>query len=247
MQSWAGLIYLFGTIVIGMTIVSGVIFVSEKFGKQNGALLIAACVGGIVTMASVMSSAKFNLLQFGSVSFVIAGGSMFWATISLAQDYLNETYGAKMARLSMYGGFLGWFVGTVMLLWLLYFVPTPSGMVDLTNQAKNVLGLVARVNMAAFAAYFVSSWTNIWIFDRIKRATEGKTGIYLWFRTVISTGAAMLVDSLIFTFGAFVFVLPIAVVFNIIIANLVVKWTTSVVEIFWLQPLVNVKNKRKKV
>jgi uncharacterized integral membrane protein (TIGR00697 family) len=168
----------------------------------------------------------------------------FVPVFSLAQDYLNEIYGAKVAPGSVYGGFFGWFVGTLMMLWLLFFVPTPPDMMELTAKAQSVLGLVARVNLTAFVSYLLSSWLNVYIFDRMKQATQGKTGLHLWFRTVTATGAAQLVDSIIFVIGAFALVLPGSVLINILIANLIVKWANSLFGIFWLQPLVNAKRRK---
>ncbi|KJS21884.1 MAG: hypothetical protein VR72_08470 [Clostridiaceae bacterium BRH_c20a] len=243
MAGWEGLWYLIGTIVLGMTVVAAVIYFSERISKEHATILIAGTLSGVVSIASVMSSAKFNMLALGGVTFVVAGGSMFWATISLGQDYLNEIYGPKTARSSVYAGFLGWLAGTIMMVWLLNYVPTPPDMLNLTEQAKSVLGSVARINMAAFVSYLLCSWTNIWVFDRMKKATQGKTGFYLWLRSVTSTAAAQLIDSVFFVTLAFAGTLPNSVLINIVIANLIVKWSTSAVEIFWLQPLVN--NKRK--
>jgi len=114
----------------------------------------------------------------------------------------------------------------------------------LTAKAKDTLGLVARINIAAFVAYLINSWVNVYIYDKLKKKFEGKRGVHLWLRAVVSTGLAMILDSLIFSFGSFAGVLPSSVIWGMIFANCVVKCSTSLVEVFWLQPLIDLKKKQ---
>jgi hypothetical protein len=91
-----------------------------------------------------------------------------------------------------------------------------------------VLAPMWRIVLASIVAEVASQLVNTevyqWFRDRVTRRR-------LWARSLVSNGAAIPVDNLIFAFGAFAFVLPWTVVWQIFVFNLAVKLLVTTVSV----------------
>lgn len=91
-----------------------------------------------------------------------------------------------------------------------------------------VLAPVWRIVLASILAEVVSQLVNTevyqWFRDRVTRRR-------LWARSLISNSAAIPIDNLIFAFGAFAFVLPWTVVWQIFVFNLAVKLLVTTISV----------------
>jgi uncharacterized integral membrane protein (TIGR00697 family) len=85
--------------------------------------------------------------------------------------------------------------------------------------------MVPRVVAASLAAYWVGSFVNAFVMARMKEwmIKWDPNHKHLYLRTIGSTIAGEGIDSLIFIFGAFLFVMPLQAVFTMMLIQWGVK------------------------
>jgi len=132
-----------------------------------------------------------------------AGGNVLYATVFLATDILNEYYGRKEAQKAVW---LGFFVTIFFLIMSQLFLRMIPADYDIAQGAMETLfGFLPRVVLGSMVAYLVSQSLDVYIFDKIKKATGEK---WLWLRNNGSTMTSQLVDTIIFTLFVFWGVYP---------------------------------------
>jgi len=147
------------------------------------------------------------------------------------EDYLNELYGKRVAKFNVYAGWLAKIAVALGLLFIIYLMQNPSNLniIERNEQFDGLLSLGPRLNISSIIAILIAGLVNVEIFSRLRKATKEK---HLWLRSSLSSIIAIIVDNLVFTFGSFLFVIPISTIWNM-------TWTTSVVHIsiaLWALP-----------
>jgi len=171
-----------------------------------------------MTMSLILISvfgAKLILI-FG---FTTNSGNIFYATIFLVNNILNEYYGRKVAYQS-----LGVSLFTLMLFLILGELVARTvglGQTEHVNRAIKVLfeGL-PRIALASMGAYLISLSVNIFLYDLMYRKLK-KQGI--WMRNILSSGVGQFVDSLIFFTIAFTGTVGQSVVIEIMFIGFLIK------------------------
>jgi len=88
---------------------------------------------------------------------------------------------------------------------------------------------------SSLIAYLISQLNDIWIFHFLKNKTKGK---YLWIRNNVSTWISQFIDSVIFSFFAFLILpyifntvsLPLSVVLQIAISTYIMKLIVAAID-----------------
>ncbi len=101
---------------------------------------------------------------------------------------------------------------------LLAFPPAPGW--PYQEAFETVFGSTPRIVLASLVAYFAGEFCNSYVLAKMKIVTEGR---FLWTRTIGSTIAGELVDSLIFYPVAFLGTWSNDLVVRVMIANYVLK------------------------
>lgn len=118
----------------------------------------------------------------------------------LLGDIINEYYGAKYAKNTVYIG-LAMSIFTFIVLNLAQALPSLDAPYNVTPEAFNsIFGSAKLMYIASVSAYFVGSLTDIYLFQLIKRVTKGKL---LWLRATGSTVVSQLLDSFVVSYVAF--------------------------------------------
>jgi hypothetical protein len=91
---------------------------------------------------------------------------------------------------------------------------------DLQNAYLAILGQAPRIVGASLIAYFAGEFINSFILAKLKIATKGR---WLWTRTIGSTIAGEMIDTLLFCFIAFYGLYPNRLLLSIIISNYIFK------------------------
>ncbi|MCD6344002.1 MAG: queuosine precursor transporter, partial [Anaerolineae bacterium] len=122
--------------------------------------------------------------------------------------------------------------GVINLLMAAYFAflsnLTPDPTWALQNAFASVLTPVWRIVVASIAAELASELMDTEIYHLwVTRVTRR----YQWTRVLLSNSFSIPLDSLIFCWGAFGGVLPVAVVWSIFWANVLVKGLTTLVSL----------------
>jgi uncharacterized integral membrane protein (TIGR00697 family) len=188
---------------------SAVILMYRLWGKHGLYAMIASSV--IICNIQVIAIVK----MFGLVATL---GNIVYASIFLSTDILSEVYGKKDARKGVWIGFFCLFWAMIAMQFAIRFAPDVSDFI--MPHLKQVFSLLPRVSAASLGAYLISQHHDIWAFHFLKTRTEGK---YLWLRNNLSTAVSQLIDSLVFTLGAFWGVYEYDVLIQIIVTTYLFK------------------------
>lgn len=237
--SW---VTLFATVLFSAILVSVVILVTERFGKVWAPILIVCFLSGMSIVFDYGGARQTELTLFNTTLF-FACGPMMWPVIALGQDYLNEFYGKKIALNYTFGIFLAKVGVALATIWIIFFLPVPVSNEALGETARTFNSIMAgapRINISSIVAAIASFATNIYIFSKLKEITKGK---HLWLRNIASSLIASTVDSILFFFGSFAFVLPWGVIWNNVFSYLLICVVTIVIDLAFLYIMVHIKRK----
>ena len=161
-----------------------------------------------------------NIILFG---FEATLGNCVYATAFLATDIISEWYGRQDAKKAVWMGLFSMLSMTVLMQLAILFVPSPSDMMN--PSLINLFSFMPRIATASIVAYLISNLHDVWSFNFWKTKTHGK---HLWLRNNASTMVSQLIDSVIFTLGAFYGVYHGRVLVEIILTTYLLKWLVAV-------------------
>ena len=173
-----------------------------------------------------------NLIGPGkTVAFTVPGldwrvafgcGNLFFPVSYIFGDVLTEVYGYARSRRAIWAGFGAMVFATIMAAVVVHMPADPA---EPFNQAfqpalELVFGNTWRIAVGSILAFWVGDFVNSYVLARLKVATEGR---FLWVRTIGSTVAGQLVDSVIFYPIAFAGIWVTDTLVKIILFNWVFK------------------------
>lgn len=161
---------------------------------------------GLFTYAVVaLVVANIQVLKITPFTFyndTIALGTIVFSSIFLCHDILTDHFGAIVAKKSVRIGFFTLLFFTIaMVLTMGFPVAQPDGAQEVQSALQKLFVPVPALFVASLTSYIISQYNDIWIFDRLKGTTGSKL---LWLRSLVSTGIASLLDSIIFSVLAWV-------------------------------------------
>lgn len=148
-------------------------------------------------------------VQFSVYSAPVALGTVTFSSTYLATDILAERYGARSARRCVMIGFVSYLAFTVLMLLTIGMRPLTAEQAgtDMAWALENHRHITALfVNspalfLAGMIAYLTSQFHDVWLFERLKKATKGR---YLWLRNNVSTALSALIDNFVFSVLAWI-------------------------------------------
>lgn len=183
-----------------------------KFFKKTGVYAWIALATVIANIEVVKCVDIFGLpLTLGNVTY----GSIFLAT-----DILSEKYGRKDAQKAVFLGFFALIILTIFTQIDILYIPSSN---DFAQDAmKTLFTLTPRICLGSMLAYLISNITDVFLYEKVKNILpENK---FLWIRNNIATMTAQLIDTIIFTFIAFLGVFPLQIVLELCLTTYVVKF-----------------------
>ena len=125
--------------------------------------------------------------------FVFGTGVLFFPISYLFGDILTEVYGYKRSRKVVWAGFAAIGFASFMAWVVVALPPDPSW----TNQKawETVFGGTWRVVLASMLGFFAGEFVNSYVLAKMKILTRGR---WLWTRTIGSTIAGEMADSIVF-------------------------------------------------
>jgi len=185
-----------------------------------GVLTVAAYIAA--QMMSDIGSLKIALVA----SFSIDGGTFIYPFTFTLRDMVHKLLGRKAARTMIVAA------AGINLLMALFFAflaklpPDPSW--PLQQAFADVLTPVWRIVLASILAEVISELLDTEIYQLwVNRITRR----YQWARVLVSNSVSVPIDSLVFVWLAFGGVMPVAVVWSIFWANVLVKGITTLVSL----------------
>ena len=175
---------------------------------------------------------------------------MFAATLVAVTVIVAERFARVWAPIWIIGMLIGMsilfdYAGTKQTeptLWIIFVLPVPNdpGLSGVAERFNDLLGQAPRINIASIVAVAVAFTVNPWVYQRMRIITGGR---HLWLRQQVAAVASLTVDAIIFFLGAFLGVLEIGVIWDIMWAYLVVAYATISIDTAFLDGMVNVRRK----
>jgi len=162
------------------------------FGKEG----LLACIVLAILLANLQGPKLTTIFGFET-----SLGVIFYSGIFFATDLLSEKWGRKEASRAVHIGFLVSVITVVMLSVSLLYAPstrpaTAEFSANIHNAFASIIDFTPRFVFGSLFAYLISQQLDVYIFHRIKQATQGK---HLWLRNNLSTMASQTVDTLIYS------------------------------------------------
>ena len=165
-------------------------------------------------------------------------GVILYSSIFFATDLLSEKYGQKEAQKAV---LLGFFVSVVLVVMTqLSMLYLPSTMPQTSQYAQSVheatvtlFDYTPRFVFGSLLAYLISQSFDVWVFHRIRNATNGR---YLWLRNTGSTLMSQAVDTLIYGLVVWWGLVDLSTALQLAAAKYVFKFAIAVIDtpfIYW--------------
>ena len=155
------------------------------------------------------------------LNLAVDGGTIIYPLTFTVRDFVHKTLGKKIARqVVIMAGILN--VIMVGLFWLIGKLPADVSW-GYQEAYISILMPVARITLASIIAEVFSELIDTEIFSRIYKKFGQKDILAV----LVSNGVALVVDSFIFGFIAFTGALPMEVVWQIVLANVLIKGVMS--------------------
>ena len=173
-----------------------------------------------VVVANIQVTKTINL--FGLEATL---GNIVYASGFLVTDILSEAYGKKSSQRAVNIGFFSLLAMTCLMQIALLFIPSSA---DIASGALNtIFSFMPRLALGSLAAYYISNFCDINIFEILRNKTKGK---YLWIRNCGSTMLSQLIDSAIFTSIAFLGMFEMSVWWQILLSTYLLKFLVALLD-----------------
>ena len=156
----------------------------------------------------------------GSYQYIYGAGVLFFPISYLFGDILTEVYGYARSRKVIWAGF-----GALIFASLMSFVVTslpkaPTSDALREDAINMIFGQVPRIVLASLTAFWIGEFVNSFVLAKMKIWTSGKN---LWMRTIGSTVAGEVADSLVFYPVAFYGIWSNEQLVSVMIGNYFIK------------------------
>ncbi|MDK2950495.1 MAG: queuosine precursor transporter [Kosmotogales bacterium] len=191
-----------------------------KFFKKQGLYLLIAVN---IILANIQVVKVVELFGLSATLGNILYGSIFFST-----DILSDIYGKKEAKKGVLIGFISLLLMTLYMQLSLYIKPANFEEAQvIQNSLESIFSLIPRIALGSIVAYFISQYTDVFIFHLVKSKTGEKK---LWLRNNVSTMISQFIDSIIFVFIAFWGLYTMDVWWEILITTYLFKWIVAAVD-----------------
>lgn len=158
-------------------------------------------------------------------------GNILFASTFLVTDILSELYGKKEAKKAVW---LGIATSVIFILisqsWMLY---TPNENDFAMPGMKTIFSNTPRLMLVGIAVYVIVQLFDVWLYHKWWAFTTRKSGDskkFLWMRNNGSTMISQLLNTILFTWGAFFGVYKTGTLISIAISSYVIFIITSMAD-----------------
>lgn len=188
--------------------------------------IIMAVFVTVLVVSNIASSAKIIDLRLNifGVPLAFDGGTLLFPLSYIFGDILTEVYGYQRSRKVIWTGFACLLLSSAVF-WLISILPGEATWQDYAGDAAYlaILGGMSSggIVLGSLAGYWSGEFTNSFILAKMKVLTNGR---HLWTRTIASTIAGELVDTVAFVIVASAFgVFPWSLFLTLTVTNYLFK------------------------
>ncbi|MEG1291107.1 MAG: queuosine precursor transporter, partial [Lachnospiraceae bacterium] len=171
------------------------------------------------------------LLVVNAFGMEMTLGNILFASSFLVTDILSELYGKKSAQKAVY---LGIATSVIFILisqsWLLY---TPNQNDFAMNSIKTIFSNTPRLMLVGIVVYVIVQLFDVWAYHKWWTFTTSKFGDsrrFLWLRNNGSTLISQLMNTILFTLGAFWGIYEVSTLVSIAISSYLIFVVTSLAD-----------------
>ncbi len=167
--------------------------------RTNGEMPFMVVTALFVTLYLVSNIMAVKVISFFNIIYFDAGTITFPFAYMLG-DILTEIWGYHKAKKVIWMTFL---CNIIMMFFtqVAVWLPSPDYLDGTAIAYDNVFTYVPRIVVASLTGFILGELSNSWLMDKIKKKTEGR---FLWLRTIGSSIAAHLLDTVPFVMIAFI-------------------------------------------
>ncbi len=188
--------------------------------------IIMAVFVTVLVVSNIASSAKIVDLRLNIFGMPLAfdGGTLLFPLSYIFGDILTEVYGYQRSRKVIWTGFACLLLASAVF-WLISLLPGEATWQSYAGDTAYlaILGGMSSggIVLGSLAGYWSGEFTNSFILAKMKVLTNGR---HLWMRTVGSTIAGELVDTVVFVIIASAFgVFPWSLFLTLTVSNYLFK------------------------
>jgi uncharacterized integral membrane protein (TIGR00697 family) len=149
--------------------------------------LLCICFVTILILSNISASNTFHLTSFISLS----AAELLFPLSYIIGDLIVEVYGFKKARKVIITALA---ICVISIIFLYLTTLFPSNYIEYNTVFGSLMGGVLGITIASILAYFVGSFTNAYIMDKLKQQNKGS----FFNRAIVSTVAGEILDTLVF-------------------------------------------------
>lgn len=207
---------------LSVVFIYGGVVVAYGALKIRGLLVFAVLATVLANIEVVLLIKAFGLEQ--------TLGNVLFASTFLITDALSEIRGKRVAqesiKLTIFGSVV-FLVASQM--WLLYTLQDNS----LHTSFAQIFSQTPRIVIASLIVFAIASYVDVWLYHwwwRLSTKIWGDRQRFLWLRNNASTLLSQLLNTILFSFGAFYGVLEIGVIGDIILSSYLIFVLTSLLD-----------------
>jgi uncharacterized integral membrane protein (TIGR00697 family) len=193
--------------------------------------IVVAFFVAVLIISNISSSAKIVDLKFSlfDVALAFDGGTLLFPLSYVIGDLLVEVYGFKVARRAIWTGFLILALSSFFF-FILRILPAEDTWEAYAGSSayEAILGGMSTggIALASLSGYLIGEFFNVAIHSRIKVLMNGRL---LWVRTIGSSLAGELLDSIIFVcVASLTGVFPRELFLTLVLTNYLIKISLEV-------------------
>ncbi len=210
-------------LIISLIITYGMVLVFYKTLGKLGLYIWSAIATIVANIEVAILINAFGLEQ--------TLGNILFASTFLVTDILSENYDKKSANKAVKIGILSNIVFIFLSRLWFYYIPASSD--TLMPSVQAVFANTPRFMLVGITVYALCQIFDVWLYHLIWKKTEtifhdSKKGLYL--RNNLSTLCSQLINSILFTLGAFWGVLDMSTMINIFISSYIIFIATSLLD-----------------
>ena len=182
-------------------------FFKNKPSQMELYPIITALFCGCLIISNILASKTFSLYDI-----ILPCGVVIFPLVYIVGDVLTEIYGFKLAKRTIYLGFI---INLIAVIAYQIAIFLPGTDLATSNAFSIILGSTPRILIASLISYLVGSYVNAYFMKILKeRYTD-----YLFARCSISTLFGEGLDAIIFITIAFAGLMPNEVLITMIICQ----------------------------
>ena len=162
-------------------------------------------------------------------------GNILFASSFLCTDIASEIYGKKVANKIVNVGICTSLLFMVLTQTWLMYIPSPN---DVSAESlRAIFSNTPRMMIVGLLVYAVCQRFDVWMYHKVWEKTDKISKDhkkYLWLRNNGSTMLSQLINSFLFTFGAFYGVHNIQTLINIFLSSYIIFLVLAVIDTIFL-------------